>query len=178
MMTLINFTKHSTYVYDKRCRLGSCWLGGKIMEFWVEKQGCLPPMLPPNFFTILYVVESFTKFTYYVKNRDVCRRSSLLTPTQPLHNFVCCWNFSQEFTCLKNRDVCPRSSPHQTLLLTVWSSHQLISAHFFDLGKQIRVLGQQQEAFGIKRELEDAMPSSQICFLSSYFGLISNIFMV
>ena len=117
MMTLINFTKHSTYVYDKRCRLGSCWLGEKIVEFWVEKQGCLPPMLPPNFFTILYVVENFTKFTYYVKNRDVC--------------------------C--------RSSTHQTLLLTVWSSHQLISAHFFDLGKQIRVLGQQQEAFGIKR---------------------------
>ena len=95
-INLINFTKHSIYVYDKRWRRGSCWLGERIMEFWVEKQGCLPPMLTPNFFTILYVVESFTKFTYYVKNRDVCRRSS----------------------------------SYQTLLLTVWSSHQLISAHF------------------------------------------------
>ena len=79
MMTLINFTKHSTYVYDKRCRLGSCWLGGKIMEFWVEKQGCLPPML--NFCTILYFVESFAEFTY-MKNRDVCRRCSHQTFSQ------------------------------------------------------------------------------------------------
>ena len=143
MMTLINFTKHSTYVYDKRWRRGSCWLGERIMEFWVEKQGCLPPMLPPNFFTILYVVESFTKFTYYVKNRNVCRRSS----SHQL-NFCTILYFVEsfaEFTYMKNNDVCRRSS-HQTLMLTPTLAIQL--AHFctfctFFLAKQIWASGQQ-----------------------------------
>ena len=127
------------------------------MEFWVEKQGCLPPRL--NFCTILYFVESFTKFTYMKKqgclppilltptfaqfctllkvlqnshiqkNNDVCHQF-FLTPTQLFCTILYLVKSFAKFTymkSMKNNDVC-RQSSHQTLMLTPTLAIQL--AHF------------------------------------------------
>ena len=90
------------------------------MEFWVEKQGCLP-----------HTNSTFAQFC------------TLLKFSTRIHMF-------EKQGCLPPILTSPNFAPH---------SVKLTPTHictFIGLAKQKRALGQQQEeAFGIKRELED-----------------------